>query len=322
MTQRKVRVRFAPSPTGALHIGGVRTALYNYLFARQHGGEFIFRIEDTDSNRFVPGAEEYILESFRWLGIPFDEGVSFGGEHGPYRQSERRDIYKKYVQELLDAGKAYIAFDTPEELARQSQGLIMAVKPNIMESALEAVRESLPADSVLISIAAGISLKKLAFYTGPETKIVRVMPNTPAMVGEGMASVSPNVNVTEAETADVVAIFSSFGKAVVTDEKLIDAVCGLSGSGPAYVYMFIEALADGAVREGMPRQMAYTFAAQTVLGAAKMVLETGRHPGALKDDVCSPGGTTIEAVRTLEESSFRAATMNAVIASAEKNKSL
>ena len=106
MTERKVRVRFAPSPTGALHIGGVRTALYNYLFARQHGGDFIFRIEDTDSNRFVPGAEEYILESFKWLGIPFDEGVSFGGDHGPYRQSERREIYKKYVQILLEAGKA------------------------------------------------------------------------------------------------------------------------------------------------------------------------------------------------------------------------
>ncbi len=121
MTQRKVRVRFAPSPTGALHIGGVRTALYNYLFARRHGGEFIFRIEDTDSTRFVPGAEEYILESFRWLGIPFDEGVSFGGEHGPYRQSERRDIYKKHVRELLDAGKAYIAFDTPEELEAKRQ---------------------------------------------------------------------------------------------------------------------------------------------------------------------------------------------------------
>ena len=116
MTERKVRVRFAPSPTGALHIGGVRTALYNYLFARQHGGELVFRIEDTDSNRFVPGAEEYILESFRWLGIHFDEGVSFGGDHGPYRQSERRDIYKKYVKQLLDAGKAYIAFDTPAEL--------------------------------------------------------------------------------------------------------------------------------------------------------------------------------------------------------------
>ena len=116
MTERRVRVRFAPSPTGPLHIGGVRTALYNYLFARQHGGDLIFRIEDTDSNRFVPGAEDYILESFKWLGIKFDEGVSFGGEHGPYRQSERRDIYKKYVKVLLDAGKAYIAFDTPEEL--------------------------------------------------------------------------------------------------------------------------------------------------------------------------------------------------------------
>ena len=116
MSDRKVRVRFAPSPTGALHIGGVRTALYNYLFARQHGGELIFRIEDTDSTRFVPGAEEYIIESFEWLGIKFDEGVSFGGEYGPYRQSERRDIYKKYVQVLLENDKAYIAFDTPEEL--------------------------------------------------------------------------------------------------------------------------------------------------------------------------------------------------------------
>lgn len=116
MTDRKVRVRFAPSPTGPLHIGGVRTALYNYLFARQHGGDFVFRIEDTDSNRFVPGAEDYIIESFRWLGLKFDEGVSFGGNHGPYRQSERREIYKKYVKQLLDDGKAYIAFDTPQEL--------------------------------------------------------------------------------------------------------------------------------------------------------------------------------------------------------------
>ncbi|MBQ9561346.1 MAG: glutamate--tRNA ligase [Prevotella sp.] len=112
----KVRVRFAPSPTGALHIGGVRTALFNYLFARQHGGDLIFRIEDTDSNRFVPGAEEYILESFQWLGIKFDEGVSFGGDKGPYRQSERRAIYKKYVDQLLADDKAYIAFDTPQEL--------------------------------------------------------------------------------------------------------------------------------------------------------------------------------------------------------------
>ena len=117
----KTRVRFAPSPTGPLHIGGVRTALYNYLFARQNGGELIFRIEDTDSNRFVPGAEEYILEAFQWLGISFDEGVSFGGDKGPYRQSERRDIYKKYVRQLLDAGKAYMAFDTPQELEQARQ---------------------------------------------------------------------------------------------------------------------------------------------------------------------------------------------------------
>jgi len=116
MSERRVRVRFAPSPTGPLHIGGVRTALYNYLFARQHGGDMVFRIEDTDSTRFVPGAEEYIIEAFKWLGIEFDEGVSYGGNYGPYRQSERRDIYQKYVQQLLDAGKAYYAFDTPEEL--------------------------------------------------------------------------------------------------------------------------------------------------------------------------------------------------------------
>ena len=118
----KVRVRFAPSPTGPLHIGGVRTALYNYLFARQHGGELIFRIEDTDSARFVPGAEEYIREAFAWLGIQFDEGVGFGGQFGPYRQSERRDIYKVYVQQLIDNGKAYYAFDTPAELeAKRSE---------------------------------------------------------------------------------------------------------------------------------------------------------------------------------------------------------
>ena len=116
MDEKKVRVRFAPSPTGPLHIGGVRTALFNYLFAKQHGGSLVLRIEDTDSTRFVPGAEEYILEAFRWLGIEFDEGVSFGGNYGPYRQSERRKIYRRYVDQLLEAGKAYIAFDTPEEL--------------------------------------------------------------------------------------------------------------------------------------------------------------------------------------------------------------
>lgn len=123
MSQRKVRVRFAPSPTGALHIGGVRTALYNYLFAKQHGGDLILRIEDTDSQRFVPGAEAYIIESLTWLGIKFDEGVSFGGNYGPYRQSERKEIYKQYVDQLLNDGLVYIAFDTPSELEEKRSAI-------------------------------------------------------------------------------------------------------------------------------------------------------------------------------------------------------
>lgn len=144
MNTPKVRVRFAPSPTGPLHIGGVRTALYNYLFARQHGGDFIFRIEDTDTTRFVPGAEEYIIESFRWLGIQFDEGVSFGGDHGPYRQSERKDIYKKYVSQLLDAGRGYIAFDSADELkARRTEAEERGEKFQYDASTRQQMRNSL-----------------------------------------------------------------------------------------------------------------------------------------------------------------------------------
>lgn len=145
--ERKVRVRFAPSPTGPLHIGGVRTALYNYLFARQMGGDMILRIEDTDSQRFVPGAEEYINEALAWLGIGIDEGVREGGEYGPYKQSERRDIYREHVKLLLDAGKAYIAFDTPEELEAAR-----AAHPNFQYDASTrlSMRNSLtlPADEV------------------------------------------------------------------------------------------------------------------------------------------------------------------------------
>lgn len=153
-SERKVRVRFAPSPTGALHIGGVRTALYNYLFAKQHGGELILRIEDTDSQRFVPGAEEYIIEALTWLGIHFDEGVSFGGNYGPYRQSERRGLYKQYVDQLLASGHAYIAFDTPQELEEKRKTI-----PNFQYDASTrlGMRNSLtlPADEVQSLIAAG-----------------------------------------------------------------------------------------------------------------------------------------------------------------------
>ena len=154
MAQTDIRVRFAPSPTGPLHIGGVRTALYNYLFARKHGGKMIFRIEDTDSTRFVPGAEEYIIESFRWLGIKFDEGVGIGGDYGPYRQSERRDIYKDYVGILLDNGSAYLAFDTPDELAAKR-----AATPNFQYDASTRMQMrnslTLPKAEVEALVAAG-----------------------------------------------------------------------------------------------------------------------------------------------------------------------
>ncbi|MDE6323918.1 MAG: glutamate--tRNA ligase [Paramuribaculum sp.] len=152
--ERKVRVRFAPSPTGPLHIGGVRTALYNYLFARQHGGDMILRIEDTDSNRFVPGAEDYINEALAWLGIGIDEGVREGGSYGPYKQSERRDIYRQHVDKLLEAGKAYIAFDTPEELENARKNVANfqydASTRGSMRNSL-----SMPADEVARLIDAG-----------------------------------------------------------------------------------------------------------------------------------------------------------------------
>ncbi len=152
--ERKVRVRFAPSPTGPLHIGGVRTALYNYLFARQHGGDMILRIEDTDSTRFVPGAEEYINEALQWLGIGIDEGVREGGNYGPYKQSERRDIYRRYTQQLIDAGRAYYAFDTPEELDAKRQEIknfqYDTTTRGMMRNSL-----SLPADEVKVLMDAG-----------------------------------------------------------------------------------------------------------------------------------------------------------------------
>lgn len=231
------------------------------------------------------------------------------------------NIHKEKAQRLADETGAAVV-DSAAGLVQQSQAVILAVKPFIMPGVLKDIYQAVTPDKVMISIAAGLTLQRLAAAMPSGTKIVRVMPNTPSMVGEGMAALCFNEAVTDDEKDDCVAIFRSFGKAEVVEERLIDAVCGLSGSGPAFVYMFIEALADAGVREGMFRPMAYTFAAQTVLGAAKMVLETGEHPGKLKDDVCSPGGTTIEAVRVLEESGFRAATMNAVIASAEKNKNL
>ncbi|MBC1479781.1 pyrroline-5-carboxylate reductase [Listeria seeligeri] len=209
-----------------------------------------------------------------------------------------------------------------EELAEQADIIILSVKPYTIPEVLTNIKNNLTPDKIIISVAAGVTIADLENLTPPETKIVRVMPNTPALVGEAMSSITPNGSVTAEETEIITTIFASFGKAEVVPESLMDAVVGVSGSSPAYVYMFIEALADGAVLNGLPRDKAYKFAAQAVLGAAKMVLETGEHPGKLKDMVTSPGGTTIEAVKSLEDSGFRSAVINAVQAAAVKNSNM
>lgn len=203
-----------------------------------------------------------------------------------------------------------------------SDVLVLAVKPVYMEEVIREIAEHITGNTIVVTLAPGKTLSWLGQTFGKEVKLVRTMPNTPALVGEGMTALSPNERVTEDDLAVVEEIFQSFGRYAVVPEPMIDVVTGVSGSSPAYAFLFIEALADAAVHEGMPRGQAYTFAAQTLLGSAKMVLETGKHPGALKDMVCSPGGTTIEAVRVLEEKGFRSAVMDATIACIRKARDL
>lgn len=199
--------------------------------------------------------------------------------------------------------------------------LILAVKPQYFGDVMEEIRDRLTGEHVAISIAAGIDLDYLRQNLGKAPRLVRAMPNTPALVGEGMTGVCYDEGqFSKEECREIERIFCSFGKMKKVEERLIDAVGCVSGCSPAYVYMFIEALADGAVKYGLPRKDAYEMAAQAVLGSAKMVLETGLHPGTLKDMVCSPGGTTIEGVSALEESGFRSAVIRACDASFEKNK--
>lgn len=231
------------------------------------------------------------------------------------------DAYEPILAPLHDELGIRVATSN-QDVAQQADMIILAVKPNMITAVLSEMKQAISTEKVLISIAAGVTLASIEGALMEQTKVVRVMPNTPALVNAGMSSLSPNTFVTEEEQADVVALFKSFGKAQIVPEYLIDAVVGVSGSAPAYVYMFIEALADGAVLAGLTRAQAYEFAAQTVYGSAKMVLETGQHPGALKDMVCSPGGTTIAAVHALEEGNFRGTVMNAVLAAAKKNQEL
>ena len=200
--------------------------------------------------------------------------------------------------------------------------LVLSVKPQYYAETIAEIRDYVREDQIIITIAPGKTLSWLGEQFGKSVKIVRTMPNTPALVGEGMTAACVNEYVTEEERAYALKILSSFGKVEFVPENLIDAVVAVSGSAPAYVFMFIEAMADAAVAEGMPRAQAYQFAAQAVYGSAKMVMETGKHPGELKDMVCSPAGTTIEAVAVLEERGLRSAVIEAMRVCAEVSRTM
>ncbi|CUO04163.1 pyrroline-5-carboxylate reductase [Clostridium disporicum] len=221
------------------------------------------------------------------------------------------DLYEPSLEKAK--GNYNIEITTDNKLvAKKSDILILAVKPNLYPIVINEIKDLVKDDVIIVTIAAGKSIESTEKSFGRELKVIRTMPNTPALVGEGMTAVCPNKLITDNDINEVSKLLNSFSKVEVVGESLIDAVTSVSGSSPAYVYMFIEAMADAAVLQGMPRDKAYKFAAQTVLGSAKMVLETGMHPGALKDMVCSPGGTTIEAVAELEAKGFRSAVISAM----------
>lgn len=209
-----------------------------------------------------------------------------------------------------------------KEVVKNAEVIILSVKPQFYADVIAGIKDEVTEDKIIITIAPGKTLSWLSEQFGKAVKIVRTMPNTPAMVGEGMTAACPNEHMTQEGIARVKEILESFSKVEIVPEKLMDVVTAVSGSSPAYVYMFIEAMADAAVSGGMPRAQAYQFAAQAVLGSAKMVIDTGKHPGELKDMVCSPAGTTIGAVRTLEEKGFRSAVIEAMKVCEEISRSM
>lgn len=204
-----------------------------------------------------------------------------------------------------------------KEVVKEADIIFLSVKPQYYAEVIDEIKSVVTMEQIIVTIAPGKTLVWLEEQFGKPVKLIRTMPNTPAQVGEGMTAACPNTYVTEDEKETVLSILEAFGKVEIVPERLMDVVVSTSGSSPAYVFMMIEAMADAAVLDGMPRAQAYKFAAQAVYGSAKMVLETGKHPGELKDMVCSPGGTTIEAVRVLEEKGFRSALIEAMKACAE-----
>lgn len=211
--------------------------------------------------------------------------------------------------------------DSNAQVVENTDVLILAVKPQVVEKVLVDLKPYFTKDKLLVSIAAGVTIQNLQKWAG-DARVVRVMPNTPCLVGEAAAVMSLGEQATLQDSLLVKTLFEAVGSVHVADEKLLNAVTGLSGSGPAYVYLAIEALADGGVAAGLPRDLSLALASQTVLGAAKMVLKTKKHPGQLKDEVASPAGTTIAGIQALEKAGFRAALMDAVVAAAKRSEEL
>ena len=249
------------------------------------------------------------------IGGMLEKGIVAAGEIcGSAKTQKTRDTVRERFGIDVKASNAAVA--------AEAQTLVLAVKPQFLAGVIGEIRDAVQPDTLIVSIAAGKTLEWLEQAFGRRVKLVRCMPNTPALVGEGCTGVCINGAVSEEETQFSLRLTESFGKASLVEERLMDAVGAVSGSSPAYVFLFIEAMADAAVAAGMSRAQAYEFAAQAVYGSAKLALETGKHPGELKDMVCSPGGTTIEGVLVLEKSGFRGAVMDALLATVEKSKKL
>ena len=241
-----------------------------------------------------------------------------------FEKSENINIFDLDKEKVNNLVKEYgvNAVNSEKELAKNSDIIVLSVKPHIIPVVLKNLSGNVKKDTIILTIAAGISISVIENALGEDKKVVRTMPNTPAQVLSGMTAVTFNKNIENSEKEIIFKLLNSFGKSVEIEEKLMHAYTGISGSLPAYVYMFMEALADGGVLCGMPRNKAYEIIAQTVAGSAKMLLETGKHPGQLKDEVCSPAGTTIEAVRVLENGNFRGNVIEAVVACTEKSKEM
>lgn len=260
-----------------------------------------------------------------FIGTGNMAGAIMGGiiRQGKIRAEEiiGSDIFEAGRERVKQTYGIQVTADN-REVIESADMVILSVKPQFYSSVIAEIKDLVREDQIIITIAPGKTLAWLGEQFKKTVKIVRTMPNTPAMVGEGMTAVCANEAVTQEELQEVLAILEAFGKTEVISEHLMDVVVSTSGSSPAYVFMMIEAMADAAVADGMARAQAYKFAAQAVMGSAKMVLETGKHPGELKDMVCSPGGTTIEAVRVLERTGFRSSLIEAMKACAEVSRGM